>query len=114
MNSSTLSERNIPFNCYPAGMRNPDGPLSGRRREAARNDVEILDAARSVFLEDPSAPIAAVAARAHVGISALYRRYPSKEDLLRELARDGLARYAAELAAALADDRDPWLVYTDR
>ena len=94
-------------------MRDTEAPLSGRRREAARNDVGILDAARSVFLEDPSAPISAVAARAKVGISALYRRYPSKEDLLRELARDALVRYIAELEAALADERDPWLVYTD-
>ncbi len=94
-------------------MRETEGPLSGRRREAARNDVSILDAARAVFLEDPSAPVSAVAARAKVGISALYRRYPSKEDLLRELARDGLVRYMAELEAALADDRDPWLVYAD-
>ena len=94
-------------------MRDTEGPLSGRRREAARNDVSILDAARAVFLEDPSAPVSAVAARAKVGISALYRRYPSKEDLLRELARDGLVRYLAELEAALADDRDPWLVYAD-
>ena len=94
-------------------MRDTEGPLSGRRREAARNDVSILDAARAVFLEDPSAPVSAVAARAKVGISALYRRYPSKEDLLRELARDGLVRYMAELEAALADDRDPWIVYSD-
>ena len=35
------------------------------------NDVGILDAARSVFLEDPSAPISAVASRANVGISAI-------------------------------------------
>jgi AcrR family transcriptional regulator len=94
-------------------MRDTEAPLSGRRREAARNDAAILDAARSVFLQDPSAPISAVAAQAKVGISALYRRYPSKEDLLRELARDGLARYIAELEAALADDGDPWLVYAD-
>jgi AcrR family transcriptional regulator len=93
-------------------MRDTEAPLSGRRREAARNDAAILDAARSVFLEDPSAPVSAVAARANVGISALYRRYPSKEDLLRELARDGLARYTAELEAALADKGDdPWSVY---
>jgi AcrR family transcriptional regulator len=39
---------------------------------------------------------------AGVGISALYRRYPSKEDLLRELARDGLTRYIEDLHAALA------------
>jgi AcrR family transcriptional regulator len=90
-----------------------EGSLSGRRREAARNDVEILAAAREVFLADPSAPVAAVAARAGVGISALYRRYTSKDDLLRELARDGLTRYRAELERALADDRDPWTVYAD-
>jgi AcrR family transcriptional regulator len=94
-------------------MRNTEAPLSGRRREAVRNDVGILDAARSVFLEDPSAPISAVAARAKVGISALYRRYPSKEVLLRELARDGLVRYIADLEAALADTRDPWSAYAD-
>lgn len=94
-------------------MRRTEGPLRGRRREAARNDVQILAAAREVFLADPSAPVSAVAARAKVGISALYRRYASKDDLLRELARDGLARYSAELERALADDRDPWTVYAD-
>lgn len=94
-------------------MRDTEAPLSGRRKEAARNDAGILNAARSVFLEDPSAPVSAVAARAKVGISALYRRYPSKEDLLRELARDGLVRYIAELEAALADKGDPWSVYAD-
>jgi AcrR family transcriptional regulator len=94
-------------------MRTAEGPLSGRRREAARNDIEILTAAREVFLTDPSAPISAVADRAKVGISALYRRYASKDDLLRELARDGLVRYIAELDRALTDDRDPWTVYTD-
>jgi AcrR family transcriptional regulator len=87
------------------------GPLSGRRAEAARNDGRVLDAAREVFLADPGAPIAAVAARAGVGISALYRRYPSKEDLLRALAADGLSRYIADLEAAVASDAEPWTAY---
>jgi AcrR family transcriptional regulator len=86
-------------------------PLSGRRAEAARNDGRILEAARSVFLANPSAPIADVAQAAQVGISALYRRYASKETLLRELARDGLGRYIADLRAALDDDGDPWEVF---
>ena len=94
-------------------MRVPDGPLSGRRAEAARNDQRILDAAREVFLADPDAPIAAVAHRAGVGISALYRRYESKEDLLRALALDALASYIGSLRDALADDRDPWTTYSD-
>ena len=87
-------------------------PLSGRRAEAARNDRRILDAAREVFVADPSAPIAAVAARAGVGISALYRRYGSKEELLRRLCAEGQRQYIAEAEAALADEGDPWVAFT--
>jgi AcrR family transcriptional regulator len=81
--------------------------LSGRRAQAARNDALILDAARAVFVADPSAPISAVADHAGVGISAVYRRYENKEDLLRRLCADGLARYAAAAEAALADPGSP-------
>ena len=52
-------------------------------------DERILQAARDVFLADPEAPVAAVAARAGVGISALYRRFESKEDLVRRVAGAG-------------------------
>ena len=83
-------------------------PLSGRRAEAARNDQRILDAARAVFVADPGAPIAAVAEQAGVGISALYRRYASNEELLRRLCGDGLKAYIAAAEEALADDGDPW------
>jgi AcrR family transcriptional regulator len=82
----------------------PSTALSGRRAEAARNDERILAAARAVFVDDPKAPIASVAEHAGVGISALYRRYPSKEDLLRRLCADGLERYIAVAEAALARD----------
>ena len=89
-------------------MADTGSHLSGRRAEAARNDERILEAARDVFIANPEAPIAAVAERAGVGISALYRRYESKEDLLRRLCADGLARYIAAVEAALADSGDPW------
>ncbi|AXB45380.1 TetR/AcrR family transcriptional regulator [Amycolatopsis albispora] len=85
--------------------------LSGRRQQAAQNDGIILDAAREVFLADPKAPVSAVAKRAGVGISALYRRYPGKEDLLRHLCHEGLRRYNAEAEAALADP-DPATAFT--
>jgi AcrR family transcriptional regulator len=88
-------------------MQNPPAGLSGRRGQAARNDSVILDAARDVFLADAKAPISAVAERAGVGISALYRRYAGKEDLLRTLCHDGLRRYIAEAEAA-ATQPDPW------
>jgi AcrR family transcriptional regulator len=89
----------------------PETALPGRRGQAARNDVVILDAARQVFLVDPKAPISHVAERAGVGISALYRRYPSKELLLCRLCHDGLRTYIAEAEAA-AEEPDGWAALT--
>ncbi|GAA0568562.1 TetR/AcrR family transcriptional regulator [Actinomadura livida] len=83
-------------------------PMSGRKAQAARNDTLIREAARAVFTADPDAPISAVAEQAGVGISALYRRYKSKEDLLQKLADEGMDRYLAQVEAALADERDAW------
>jgi AcrR family transcriptional regulator len=82
--------------------------LSGRKAQAARNDTAILDAARTVFLRDPSAPIAAVASEAGVGISALYRRYANKEAMLASLCAEGLERYIAAAERALSGEADPW------
>ncbi|MEO3791831.1 TetR/AcrR family transcriptional regulator [Nonomuraea sp. B10E15] len=83
-------------------------PMSGRKAQAARNDELILQAARAVFTADPGAPIAAVAERAGVGISALYRRYPSKEALLQKLCGDGLKLYIEVTERALAEEGDAW------
>jgi AcrR family transcriptional regulator len=93
------------------GMEPTTRPLSGRRAQAARNNQRILDAARAVFVADPDAPMATVAKQAGVGMGAVYRRFPSKEELLRRLAGDGLRRYIAEAEAALADDGDPWAAF---
>src|SRR5919204_6869634 len=90
----------------------PAPALSGRRAQAARNDRRILEAAREVFLADPDAPISAVAQHAGVGCGAFYRRHASKDELLQRLAADGMERYLAEVRAALADDRDPWIAFT--
>jgi AcrR family transcriptional regulator len=79
--------------------------------EAARNDEKILESARQVFLADPTAPITAVAKHAGVGISALYTRYGSKEELLRKLCLDGLGVFVEETEAALADERDDWTAF---
>jgi AcrR family transcriptional regulator len=87
--------------------------LRGRQAQAAHNNEVILQAAREVFLDDPGAPIAAVAERAGVGIGALYHRYAGKEDLLRTLCRNGQETYLTEIRRALAADGDPWEAYTD-
>jgi len=89
----------------------PARGLSGRRAQALRNDGRIREAARAVFTADPEAPMSAVAAHAGVGIGALYRRYANKEELLRQIARDGLQQYLDIADAAVADDGDAWEVF---
>ena len=97
------------------GRPGPESPgaggLPGRRGQAARNDGVILRAAREVFLADPKAPMSAVAERAGVGMSALYRRYAGKEDLLRRLCQDGLHLFIAEAETA-ATEADAWRALT--
>lgn len=85
--------------------------LSGRQAQAARNDEAILRAAREVFTADPLAPIAKVAQHAGVGISALYRRYRSKDELLQQLCLEAIRHYTAlaegdDLAAFLRNAVD--------
>src|SRR4051795_7803078 len=112
--SSQIVERNVLFRrSYQNGTIRSAivarmVPTDGRRAQAAQNDERILTAARAVFVGDPGAPIAAVAKEAGVGIGALYRRYPSKEGLLRALCADGLERYIAAVEAALAAHGDAW------
>lgn len=91
--------------------------MSGRQAEAARNDQRILESARAVFVNDPDSPITAVAKHAGVGISALYTRYGSKEELLRQLCTDGLQIVVRETTVALerieVSGEDPWVVFAD-
>jgi len=97
----------------PAPRRQRHGSMSGRQAEAARNDQRILDSARAVFVTDPGAPIAAVAKHAGVGISALYTRYGSKEELLRQLCTDGLmivVEQAEEAIEQVRQGQDHWQV----
>src|SRR5215813_13511458 len=93
-------------------MPSSAAPLRGRQAQAAQNDELILQAAHEVFLDDPGAPISAVAERAGVGIGALYHRYAGKEDLLRTLCRNGQEVYLAEIRRALASDAEPWDAFT--
>ena len=83
-------------------------PPRGRQAEAARNDEAILEAAHTVFLRDPDAPMAAVAAEAGVGVGGLYRRYASKDALLQKLCGDGLRHFTGLAEAAVAEKGDAW------
>lgn len=66
-----------------------DRPL---RADAARNVERILRAARDVYAElGADAPVEAVARRAGVGERTLYRRFPTKGDLVRAALDQSIA-----------------------
>jgi AcrR family transcriptional regulator len=77
------------------------------RVDAARNRERILAAATDVFVEQGvDAPLDEVARRAGVGIATLYRRFPDRAALMRQVALDVLRRIAAEAQAALDEEPD--------
>jgi AcrR family transcriptional regulator len=66
--------------------------------DAERNRELILDAARQLFVElGAAAPLDEIARRAGVGIATLYRRFPTREDLVRHVVFDS---FRTVLAAA--------------
>jgi AcrR family transcriptional regulator len=67
------------------------------RADAARNAERILRAAREIYGElGPDAPVEAIARRAGVGERTLYRRFPTKGDLI-----------SAALDQSIAEDLTP-------
>ncbi|MFG3441072.1 TetR/AcrR family transcriptional regulator [Nonomuraea sp. NPDC047897] len=59
------------------------------RADARRNRARILDAAREALVaEGTDASLRAIARRAGVGVGTLYRHFPTREDLIKELVRE--------------------------
>ncbi|GLZ76542.1 TetR family transcriptional regulator [Actinorhabdospora filicis] len=73
------------------------------RSDAAHNRERILRAARDLFAEKGTdVPMDEVARRAGVGIATVYRRFPTREDLIAA----GMGETMAAFARALADARE--------
>jgi AcrR family transcriptional regulator len=72
------------------------------RRDAARNQELVLDAARALLSEfGTETSMEQVAARAGVGVGTVYRRFPTKEALVDELVRLKLDAMVASADQAL-------------
>jgi AcrR family transcriptional regulator len=89
----------------PPNAVTADRPL---RADAERNRRQILDAAQDAFAERGlEVPLDEIAERAGVGIATLYRRFPSREDLVAAAFADKLAEYA-EAAERALQSPDAW------
>jgi AcrR family transcriptional regulator len=78
------------------------------RADAEQNRERIMAAARQVFAEQGlDAPMREVARAAGVGVGTLYRRFPTRDDLITAVFMDKMSLYANAMDEALADP-DPW------
>ena len=77
-----------------------DGGERSLRADAARNRQQIIDAARAIFAE---AGLEAIAQRAGVGIAILYRRFPTREDLVAASFAPKMSAYVAAVEEALQE-----------
>ncbi|MET9555297.1 TetR/AcrR family transcriptional regulator [Streptomyces sp. NPDC006645] len=88
-----------------------NGPVEGGRplrRDAALNRERILHAAREVFGQQGlGVTLDGVARHAGVGVGTLYRRFPTKESLIRALFEEDL-RIRQESAESALAHPDPW------
>jgi AcrR family transcriptional regulator len=81
---------------------------TGLRKDAERNRGLLLVAAREVFGERGiEASLEEIARRAGVGIGTLYRRFPSREDLIEALFESKIEEYVEASEAGLRAE-DPW------
>lgn len=79
------------------------------RVDAQRNLEHVLRAAREVFGElGYGAPMEDVARRARVGVGTVYRRFPSKDVLVRRIAEEETARLTEQARSALGQEDEPW------
>jgi AcrR family transcriptional regulator len=87
---------------YPTAAERP------LRRDARQNRDRILVAARAAFAErGVDASVEEIAVRAGVGIGTLYRRFPTKDELIGAVFGEHLEQIASAAEAALERD-DPW------
>ncbi|KAB1139068.1 helix-turn-helix transcriptional regulator [Streptomyces luteolifulvus] len=92
-----------------AGNGRGDSRTAPLRVDAQRNLEHVLRAAREVFGElGYGAPMEDVARRARVGVGTVYRRFPSKDVLVRRIAEEETSRLTDQARAALGQEDEPW------
>lgn len=81
--------------------------MQGLRSDAARNHRRIVTAAAQAFeIDGPAVSLEEIAHRAGVGVATLYRRFGTRDELIKAVAEHV---FAEEIATAIVvDGPDPW------
>jgi AcrR family transcriptional regulator len=85
----------------------PQRKVARPRADALRNRERIVAAAREMFVEfGPDAPLDEIARRAGVGNATVYRNFPDRDALVREVVCSVMDRTAHVAEQAFADSGD--------
>src|ERR1700735_4466243 len=99
------SQTAAPTAQVPPAAPIPDRPL---RKDAERNRLRILDAARELFAQRGlGVTLNDIAHHAGVGVGTVYRRFPDKNRLIDDLFEQRLQELVGFVETAAADP-DPW------
>ena len=86
-----------------------DAPRRPQRADARDNRRRLIEAARDVLIErGPAAPLEEIARRAGTGIATLYRHFPDRRALIRDVILDALQRTNDEARQAATQEPDPF------
>ena len=85
--------------------------LTAKRADARRNRERLLRSAREVLAERGlDVEIEEIAKRAKVGAGTIYHNYPSKEDLILEVAREMSVKSSTEVLVSTIVSMSPTIV----
>jgi AcrR family transcriptional regulator len=85
----------------------PERKVSRPRADALRNRERIVTAAREMFVEfGPDVPLDEIARRAGVGNATVYRNFPDRDALVREVVCSVMDRTALAAEVALEETGD--------
>ncbi|MFF8999270.1 TetR/AcrR family transcriptional regulator [Streptomyces achromogenes] len=91
----------------PAATAPAERKVTRPRADALRNRERIVGAAREMLVEHgPDVPIDEIARRAGVGNATVYRNFPDRDALVREVVCSVMDRTAAAAELALAESGD--------
>ena len=84
-------------------------PRRALRADARDNRRKLIQAARDVLIDrGPTAPLEEIARRAGTGIATLYRHFPDRQALIRDVILDALQRTNDEARQAASGEPDPF------